>query len=111
MCHGFYQQCMKACTPDCPYYCLDAVKGGKVGDDLCPNCDLGVEPGDCTSFENCNGDQTCPLPGYTCHIPLNLCMTECANPERCEWQCVNATDNKLGTDLCSPCNVENALRR
>lgn len=71
---------------------------------------MGLKPGQCHPSYSCTPEHTCKEPGYICHIPLNLCMIECADPERCEWQCVEATDNKLGTDLCSPCNVENALR-
>ncbi len=108
VCHPVMMVCLEPCSPDCRFYCInEMVHYDPRG--FCPRCDTGNHPGECIVQHFCESDAQCEPFGQKCAVWLGWCMVPCTTPEACEWQCIDADENKLGTDLCSFCDVGGGL--
>lgn len=107
-CHPVLGVCLEPCSRDCQFYCInDDTHYDPNG--WCPRCDTGARPGECIVEHFCAADIDCEPFGQECALWLGWCMDVCTSPQECEWQCIDAEDNKYGTDLCSFCDVSKAL--
>ena len=103
-----FKVCLEPCTRDCVFYCVDDLNHYDPNG-WCPRCDSGAFPGQCFVLNTCAKDIDCEPFGQKCAFWTGWCMDPCTDPQACEWQCVDAEDNKLGADLCSFCDVSQAL--
>ena len=109
VCQASLKICMPSCVSEsCPFACIDQDDGHYDPRGLCPPCDTGAHPGECVVEHLCtSGGNECDPFGLICQTYFGWCMEPCT--QGCEWQCLQADDNKLGTELCSFCDVSKAL--
>lgn len=109
VCQATLRICMSLCSVGgCPFACIDQDDGHYDPRGVCPPCDTGAQPGECIVEHMCTATGgECERFGLTCQTYFGWCMETCT-PE-CEWQCVEADDNRLGRDLCSFCDLSKAL--
>lgn len=110
VCQATLQICMPSCISEgCQFACINQNDGHYDPRGVCPPCDTGAKPGECVVEHLCtSGGNECEPYGLICQTYFGWCMEPCT--EDCAWQCLQADDNKLGTELCSFCDVSKALR-
>ena len=109
LCHPALRVCLEPCSRDCQFYCVSDDTTHYDPNGWCPRCDTGAHPGECIVEHGCVTDTECEPFGQKCALWLGWCMDVCTSPQECEWQCIDANDNKIGTDLCSFCDVSKGL--
>lgn len=109
VCQATLRICMSLCSVGgCPFACINQDDGHYDPRGVCPPCDTGAQPGECIVEHMCTATGgECERFGLICQTFFGWCMEACT-PD-CEWQCVEADDNRLGTELCSFCDVSKAL--
>jgi hypothetical protein len=60
----------------------------------------------CMILNNCGIDADC-LPSQKCAPWIGWCFDPCVR--ECDWPCISATENKLGSDLCPLCDLSEVL--